>query len=369
MNSKNTYDVAIIGAGPAGCAAALELSKYGASVVLLEKAAFPREKVCGDAIPGLALKALNEHFPFFSEAFESMKGKQRIRKSILILNKGQKIRYNWQLPAYNIRRKDFDHFLLDLIKKHSRTEILSAWPVMNIEKKEEGILLSSNKSTEKISARMLIACDGARSVMERTSAHVVEKRPEHVVAIRGYYQGLGLDEDTNTFVIDRQSLPGYFWAFPLGEDIFNVGFGIKADSEGKTSLNLKSTLHRILEQSIKKGIFRKAEPLTGLKGGIIPLGGKMGMYHGEHFVMAGDAAHLADPLQGHGIDTAILSGIQAGEHAGQCIEFNEFGTHVHENYSIQIWTGIDRKARKNRKRQLLLTAFPGLLSVYSRFKK
>ncbi len=369
MNNKKTYEVAIIGAGPAGCAAALELAKYKASVVLIDKAEFPREKVCGDAIPGPALKALDGHFTYFKDAFTAFENKHRISKSTILLDKGRSITYAWKLPAYNIRRKEFDHFMLELVKKNSPAEVLTNWPVGMIEEHADGILLSHAKSEEKINAKMIIACDGARSVLERNLGHVVEKKPEHVIALRGYFQCSGADEHTNIFMIDRKYLPGYFWAFPLGEGIYNAGFGIKANAEGQTAVDVKKSLQQMIDQAVKKGIFKQAVPLSDPRGGIIPLGGKMGMYHGEHFVMAGDAAHLADPLQGHGIDTAVLSGIQAGEHAGQCIEFNESGYHTHENYSIQIWTGIDRKARKSRQRQLLLTAFPGLLPLYARLKK
>ncbi|RLD37685.1 MAG: NAD(P)/FAD-dependent oxidoreductase, partial [Bacteroidetes bacterium] len=104
MLDTNIYDIAIIGAGPAGCAAALGLGKSGLKVALIDKDRFPREKACGDAIPGPAISTLEKAFPFFQDEFFNLKKKHRIRSSSIILNNGRPIDYYWKLPAYNIKR-------------------------------------------------------------------------------------------------------------------------------------------------------------------------------------------------------------------------------------------------------------------------
>jgi geranylgeranyl reductase family protein len=361
-NTKR-YDIAIIGAGPAGCAAALGLGKRGYRIVLIEKEKLPREKVCGDAIPGPAINALESTFPFFKNEFNTLKQKQSIKSSRIMLKSGRSINYEWVLPAYNIKREIFDDFLYRLIKKYADVNILSNYEVEQIIPGTESIIKPKNDKGQ-ISARIIIDCSGAGSVFRKPETG--NRRP--VFAIRNYFKGLSLDANTNFFWVDKKFLPGYFWAFPLPGGEFNVGFGIMTGKGGKAEKNPKEALAHFIASDRMAHIFGDARALSIPKGAIIPVGGGKNVYSDAGLLIAGDAASLADPLQGHGIDKAVVSGMLAARQAIQCFQANDFSADFISGYDHFIKAGLERELRKNSKRMKLLSGAPFLLDLYSYFK-
>lgn len=365
---KQEFDISIIGAGPAGCAAALALSSCGLKVALIDRYSFPRDKVCGDAIPGPAIKALTKAFPFMHQSLFELKDKHRIRNSKIILGNGQTINYQWQLPAYNIKREVFDAFLLEPVKQHSDTKIISGFELNKIEQ-DESFTLHSKNGKDSITSNFIIACDGVGSTTARCLGHEVMAAPEKVMAIRAYYKGIDLARNTNHFFVLKKYLPGYFWVFPLGEDIFNVGFGIKTDRDGKVKCRMKKVIDDIIQTENLSAAFKNATQLSESASALIPIGGKKSSISGDGFLLAGDAAHLADPLQGHGIDKAIVSGMLAGVQARKCFTENDFSAEFTLNYDKNIKDGIGKELRKNRRQQQILNFAPGLLHLYAIFKK
>jgi len=366
-NTK-TYDIAIIGAGPAGCAAALGLGRSGLKVALIDKARFPREKTCGDAIPGPALKTLEHAFPFFQDAFFKLKEKHRIKMSSIMLENRRSINYYWKLPAYNIKRIVFDQFLLDLVRQHTNTEILEGWSVKNIEHGNP-MIIHSERPHERLSAKMIIGAGGARSITRQDLQESAISNQPSVMATRAYFKGLKLSENANFFYVLKKYLPGYFWVFPLGNDVFNVGFGMKTDRHGKVSLKMKDALEEFIRSDSMQDVFTGTEQISEFVGAMIPIGGKRGSYSGEGYLLAGDAANLADPLQGHGIDKAIVSGLLAGHQANKCFQADDFSAEFIAYYDLSIKSGIERELRKNRHRLILLSNFPSLLNLYAFVKR
>lgn len=363
IGKTNKYDIAIIGAGPAGCAAALGLGKRGYRIILLEKEKHPREKVCGDAIPGPAINALESTFPFFKNEFNKLKQKQGISSSRIMLKSGRRINYEWVLPAYNIKREIFDDFLYRLVKKYADVNILSKYEVEQIIPGTESIIKPKNNK-DQISARIIIDCSGAGSISRLTATGYRLT----VFALRAYYKGLNLDANTNYFWVDKKFLPGYFWAFPLPWGEFNVGFGIMTGRDGKPRYNPKEALDKFISSQRMNSVFGHAEALSEAKGAFIPVGGKKNDYSEAGLLLAGDAAHLADPLQGHGIDKAVVSGMLAARQAIQCFQANDFSADFSSGYNHFIKAGLERELRKNRNRMQLLHGAPFLLDLYSYFK-
>ncbi len=362
------YDIAIIGAGPAGCAAALGLGNSGLKVALIDKAEFPREKICGDAIPGPAIKTLNGIFPFFEDAFLKLAPIHRIKLSRIMLENGRSISYYWKLPAYNIKREVFDQFLLELVRRNTDTEVKTGFSVKEIVD-GNSILIHSKKASESISAKMIIGCDGTNSITAKTFHHPTSNIQHPVMAVRSYYKGLNLNDDTNFFYIIKKYLPGYFWIFPLGDDAYNVGFGVKTDKYGKVAVNMKDVLEEFLQSNHMKEAFLNSQQLSAPSTAMLPIGGRKGSYSGDHYLLAGDAACLADPLQGHGIDKAIVSGLLAAHHSINCFKVEDFSSAYNASYDLAIKSGIEKELRRNRQRQVMLLNFPALLNLYSHIKK
>jgi geranylgeranyl reductase family protein len=359
------YDIAIIGAGPAGCAAALGLGKRGLKTVLVDKAVFPRDKACGDAIPGPAISALSKAFPFFRKEFTGLSERQRITSSRIMLWNGRSIDYKWTLPAYNIRREIFDAFLLQLVKKYTDTDVLEGWPVEKVIPGKPQLIRSVDRS---ISARLIIACDGVNSLTAGSLQHAAPFTGNKVFAVRAYYKNIELNSVTNFFFVDRKLFPGYFWVFPLPGDLYNVGFGIKTGADGRPPASMKASLHDFITADKMKKFFSGAEQVSEVKGGLIPAGRKRSSYSGEGYLLAGDAAGLADPLQGNGIDKAVVSGLLAAHHCLKCLVEDEFGATHDPGYDLMLRKGIEKELRKNRNRLIIISNFPFLLNLYSRIK-
>ena len=128
-----TYDVAIVGAGPAGTACALALRGRGLRVALLDKATFPRDKVCGDAVPGHTFKALRQLDPAYVAALWQLQPREDVRRSRVVAPSGRSFYMHWTLPAFNSPRLHFDAALLTLVRQYTTTEVLENAALKNVE--------------------------------------------------------------------------------------------------------------------------------------------------------------------------------------------------------------------------------------------
>jgi len=123
MTHHYTHDVLIIGAGPAGATAALALKDAGLKVALIDKAQFPRDKVCGDAIPGRAVRVLRELSPAYAQAFQQFPKQCFTSCSAFYVNNHLPIELHWVNQAYTCARLDFDNWLVELVQKETDTEL------------------------------------------------------------------------------------------------------------------------------------------------------------------------------------------------------------------------------------------------------
>ena len=344
------YDVAIVGAGPAGTACALALRHRGLRVALLDKAQFPRDKVCGDAIPGQAFKALRQLDPAFVEQLQQLQPRDDVRDSRLVAPNGASLTLQWKLPSFNSPRETFDAALLDLVRQHAATEILENTGLKTLQIEADCARLTTTDGRE-ITARLVIGCDGANSAVGRKLLPEPRlARAHHCVGVRAYYENVaGASSGTTEFFLSSDYLAGYVWLFPVGGGRYNVGLGMLAEIVAEHKVDLKETLTRVLATHPElAGRFAQARPLGPIVGFGLPLGGgRTRPISGARFMLCGDAASLIDPLQGHGIDTAIQSGILAGAQAAACFAQQDFSAGFMRDYDAQVAHQIGRKLAKS----------------------
>ena len=124
------------------------------------------------------------------------------------------------------------------------------------------------------------------------------------------------DPHNNEFHLLRTYLPGYFWLFPVDERTVNVGFGMRSLELRQRRLNLRRLLPELLERTPHlRARFQRATPLEKPTGFGLPLGTADVPLVSARTLLTGDAGSLIDPLYGHGIDKAIISGWLAAEFA------------------------------------------------------
>ena len=363
-NSTNTiYDVIIVGAGPAGATCALALKDAGLKVALIDKSSFPRDKVCGDAIPGRALKVLKSISPSFTEAFKQFPLKFETG-STAVVYKGKRVQFDWRGDAYTCPRLDFDNFLLSLVQNHTDTELLTNAKSEKITRSPDGYNLLLNNGRY-LNTKMLIGADGANSIVAKELAGKQLDRAHFAGSVRAYYANVaGTNDRVLDIYFEKNLLPSYLWVFPVSGQRVNVGIGMLSSEIAKRKLNLKTTFHDFINQVPElKARFRDAVQVSPLEGYGLPLGSKIETISGDRFMLAGDAASLVDPITGEGIGNAMLSGKLAAEQIIQCFANNDFSSSFMSNYDKSLLNAIGQELKIRYRTQQLFSRMPFMFDL------
>lgn len=340
---NSSYDILVVGAGPAGSTCALALKDAGLRVLLIDKASFPRDKICGDAIPGPAFKLMHKMNAAWGEKMSQFADKEIVKYSKGFSPNGKTFTVGWQTFSYNSKRENFDNFLIDLVRSDTGIAILEGQRVEKIEYQEDGVSCTL-ENDKVIQAKLVIGCDGARSVVSRQLAKFDIKEEAPFLAMRMYFKNVkGVEQNTNEFHFFKEIMPGYFWIFPLENNWANVGFGFLKPFNGKDTPNMRKTIEDIVaNHPTIAPRFADARLEDKTKGFALPISTKKRVLSGERFMLCGDAASLINPIGGHGIDTAMWSGYHAAEQAMQCFDKNEFSARSMKVYDAV----INRKFKK-----------------------
>jgi geranylgeranyl reductase family protein len=357
------YDVIISGAGPAGATCALALKDAGLKVALLDRATFPRDKVCGDAIPGRAVKTLYKISPYYEAAFRAFQPKLATRRTSLFY-KGRNISFNWTGEAYTSARMDFDNFLFTLAKHNSGADVHTNTDIKSVERSADGFVLTT-KDGRTFACRMLVGADGAHSVTAKQLARRTIDRNNHVGSVRAYYSNIsGLDANTTEVYFDKQFLPSYLWIFPLPGNTANVGFGMLSSEIARRKADLKKLFYEFINQSpelqARLGTATQTSPLEGFG---LPLGATDVTISGDGFILTGDAASLIDPISGDGIGNAMLSGRLAAEQVVKCFRENNFMAQFIGSYDKQLFAAIGSELKTHYYARRVLAGAPVLLDA------
>jgi len=344
----NIFDVVIVGGGPAGCATAMALRNSGLRIAVIDKHFFPRDKVCGDAIPGRAITCLKEIYPSFSEVLASFNKKLLTKSTACFYNK-KKVEFEWVQEAYTSTRMDFDNLLFSIVKNKTASKVFENTEIKEITRKEEGFILQARNTAVSFIARMVIGADGINGLTAKKLANYQIDRNHHVASVRAYYKDVAdVSESRTEIYFDKKYLPGYFWIFPLKNNISNVGFGMLSEDVVQRKVNIKKSFYDFIERSeILKQKFNKAEQDGGLMGCGLPLGSKWVTMSGDNFILTGDAASLIDPASGSGIGNAVLSGKLAAEQVMKCFATKNFNADFIKAYDKKLYNIIGTELKRN----------------------
>ncbi len=292
---KKFIDVIIIGAGPAGCMAGYYLAKAGLNVLMIEKATFPRRKICGG---GLTHHAYCE-IPFDITPVIQ----QQVTWGHLGL-RGHKIatiRHDKPI-AYLIERASFDDFLLKQALSQG-AECVQGERFISLSEHNGLISIQTNQGER--SCRYLIGADGVHSQVARRLGLC----SLHEVSL-AYEARLELPQNHNMPLIDSITfdfgtlLWGYGWIFPKRD---HINVGVFRSWPGKR------TSRRQLLRFIHQHPTLRHLPVRDIRAFPGPLGGKKQTLHKHNMLLAGDASNLVDPWLGEGLYYALASGRMAAE--------------------------------------------------------
>lgn len=370
-----TTDIAILGAGPGGAATALKLSYLGIPCTLIDKADFPRDKICGDAISGKVTTLLQRLDPEILKRFHNLSVQSDIWGVRFFPPNGQLLDIPFPVksdaghaPGYVCKRMDFDHFLIEEVRKRDNVTLELGQEITEFSRTADGWQLSSKDDQFTLQCRLLIVADGSKSQFSRKIAGLEKDLVHHAVAIRAYYKNVtGMSEQGFIELhFIKELTPGYFWIFPLPDGMANVGLGMRSDVLARKGLKLKEALAQLIEThpGIKER-FSEAELMGKIYGLGLPLGSKTRPISGDNYVLVGDAGHLIDPITGEGIGNAVYSGFIAAELAEQCIAENDFSATRLQAYDVRVARVLGQEMKLSYRLQKLL-AYPMIVNFMAR---
>jgi len=323
-------EVIVVGAGPAGSAAAIALARAGRRVLLLDRAAFPRDKPCGDLIGARALalarrlgiaEAVVAPYPPLAGALLTADG----GSLDLAPTAGPGRRLLARSDARVIPRRIFDAAMVDAaVRAGAELRRLAVRQVGPWREGGRDVAGQGPAGPALLRARAVILAGGygcrlAPDLAPPSSSPPSRHQAESPlgIAMRGYFRDVDSPPARIVFSLDEWVLPGYGWVFPLPDGGANVGVGtlVRAGDDRAG----QEHLHRLFDRytgdpaSPAAGWLRHAEPGSAPRSWPLDLGPRRRRLVADGALVAGEAAALVGPLTGAGIAFALESGQRAGE--------------------------------------------------------
>ena len=305
-------DVVVVGAGPAGTAAAISLRRAGREVVVIDKARFPRDKICGDGLTTGALRRLEQ----LGLREADVASWHRVDDVWVRGPDGSRVRF--PLPrgrgtyAAVARRRDLDAALVALARA-AGAEVLEGAGLRGARQDQQAVRLEVDGHGE-LSARHVIGADGMWSPLRH---HLGLDIPGYLGdwhAFRQYFTDVSPAAASQLWVLfEPEVLPGYLWSFPVGQGQANVGFGILRGGSLRTrdmkqlwpELLARPHVRELLGPDARAIEAHRAWPIPTRVDGLALTDGRV--------LFVGDAAAAGDQMTGEGIGQALATGTWAAD--------------------------------------------------------
>src|SRR3989339_1430635 len=270
MPENSSFDVIISGAGLGGAACAIHLKESGLKIALIDKAVFPRDKICGGGLSDRATNALKRMPANAWENFLESCNYLHLEGISITSPKGETATLNCPVTyGYTVIRREFDAFLLKEALKSNNIKLFSIEKSVAYEYKNEEIIVHTNK--QKIKARLLIIADGFNSLLARQTDIFEYKEKNAAVCVQTVFQNPSqkINEKNIELYYPSRCLPFYFWFFPLHDGSVNLGFGVKSNVLRKEKKHILEIYKELLNsdkhiQNKLSGMQQISEPQVAL---------------------------------------------------------------------------------------------------------
>ena len=343
--AQESYDVAIIGGGPAGSTAAALLAQHGRRVVVLERDKFPRFHI-GESL-----------LPFSMKAFTRLKLHDKLKRAGFIDKFGgemygacakQGVKFYFEDGfrsqtdrSYQVTRAEFDKVLLDNAREFG-AEVREETGVAGVEFSNDEVRLTLAKSNEGISARYLIDASGRNSIV--SSMFKLKKKYEHLqkISIFAHYDGVVRDAGRDgTLTRMVRALDRWFWVIPLQNDRTSIGVVLDGAVYKKSGLSAEQFLQEaISEQPLLTERMQHARRVTPVRVEA-DFSYRNSRLTGERWMLAGDAAGFIDPVFSSGVFLAVLAGEQAADALHEVLDHPRKKRRLFARYTKNINKAMD----------------------------
>ncbi|WP_340536982.1 geranylgeranyl reductase family protein [Nocardioides sp. GXZ039] len=305
-------DVLVVGAGPAGSAAAAWAARAGLDVVLADAAVFPRDKTCGD---GLTPRAIGE---LQRLGLEDWLRAHTVNHGLRAHGFGQRLHLPWPggtLPDWGsaVARTELDDHLRTTALKSGASGIdgARAVDVRRDGDRVAAVVFKQGGETFEIACRRLVVADGVRSPLGKVLGREWHRDTVYGVAGRSYVASAKSDDPWISSHLelrgqDGKILSGYGWIFPLGNGEVNLGVGTLATAKRPADLAIKPLMDFYADE--RRDEFELDGELRAKTSALLPMGGAVSNVAGRNWALIGDAAGCVNPLNGEGIDYGLETG-------------------------------------------------------------
>jgi geranylgeranyl reductase family protein len=315
--AKISYDTIVVGGGPAGAVMAWSLATRGLRVLVLDRARFPREKVCGDFVEPRGLRLFQT-----MGCLTNLEAAKPLAITHVNLFLSGKSAYREHIPfyagqtdlpqhGYIIPREELDEQIL-LSAVAAGAELRQGCQVSAAERTAEGMTVRYRDGSvdATVTAPIVVGADGTHSVVARSFDLLVDDPRYMAISQRAYVEGVDLTTGEAAFVFDGDLFPGYGWMFPMKNGRANVGVGILAETRDRYRISVPKLFATFLQklQRLHPGCASMrlaSKPI----GGIVKTYGGSGRKHFDGGLLIGDAGSFVDPMTGEGITPAAESAL------------------------------------------------------------
>ncbi|MEV0676536.1 geranylgeranyl reductase family protein [Actinosynnema sp. NPDC050436] len=323
-------EVIVVGAGPAGSTAAAYLARAGLDVLLLEKSAFPREKVCGD---GLTPRGVKQLIDLGIDTREEAGWLHN--RGLRVVGGGVRLELDWpdlaSFPPYGVvrPRQDFDEMLARTAQQagarlFEQTNVTGA---ITEHGRVVGVTAKTGPDKREVSYRapVVIGCDGVSARLALSVGIQKDDAKPMGVAVRRYYASPRTKDDfleSHLELWDRANdvlLPGYGWIFGMGDGTVNVGLGILSTSKAYGTTDYRALLKSWLDGTPEEWGFREENATSRIGGAALPMGLNRKPHYRDGLLLVGDAGGMVNPFNGEGIGYAMESARIAAESVVQAL--------------------------------------------------
>jgi geranylgeranyl reductase family protein len=311
-------DVVVVGAGPAGSAAAAWAARAGSDVLVIDAANFPRDKACGDGLTPRAVAELERLG--LGEWLDA-----RIRhRGLRMSGFGGEVEVDWPGPSFPstgsaVARVELDDRIRKVAEESGARMRLGVKAVGVNHDSSTRVTSVTLSDGSQVGCRALIVADGARSTLGRALGRRWHQETVYGIAARGYLATARSDDPWLTSHLELRSpngavLPGYGWIFPLGNGEVNIGVGALSTVKRPAELALKPLMSYYTDLRREEWGFEG--PPRAMSSALLPMGGAVSGVAGRNWMLIGDAAACVNPLNGEGIDYGLETGRLAVELLG-----------------------------------------------------